>query len=131
MEVQKNRLFYVMGTSLGDTANTIIQYDIDPNQWHFVTLTWQEKSTQFYVDGKFIGKLQRLPVNSFDSNPTHFTIGVYDDLRVMFYKGFVDDLYIHSRELSPKEINWLYQKIWTKLQRQCTTVAEHETINSR
>lgn len=106
----QNRLFFIMGSSVGDnTANWIIKYNIDPTKWHSITATWNPNQMKLYFDGVLVGFLPKLKIEKFHAQPSNFAIGVYEDLRSLFFKGAVDEVYIHQRELSEEEVHWLHR----------------------
>jgi len=73
--------------------------------WHHVVYTYDQTTLKVYVDGNKVGSDYNVPGNMYSMGT--IGIGKYIGVGRHFY-GKIDDMRIYSRDLSPSEVNQLY-----------------------
>ncbi|MFA6198746.1 MAG: LamG domain-containing protein, partial [Patescibacteria group bacterium] len=80
-------------------------YTLDFNQWYFVAITRDGSKTSIYVDGSLVA--QQSATGAIITNTDNLTIGNDSGLAYP-HKGYLDDVRVYNRALSPGEIRSLY-----------------------
>jgi len=88
------------------------QLTLVPDRWQLVVGTWDKttKQYQLYVDGMLdpaVGLQSGTGINT--SSTTTLKIGAQVVGQPRYFKGWIDEVAIFNRALSPQEIIYLYQ----------------------
>lgn len=91
--------YYAQGTNYNSNAIT----GVNNNEWHHYAIVRNGTNVSYYVDKVEFG-------SSANANPYGDNSNIYVGRRQNgeFFKGYIDDVQIHSRALSLAEINSLY-----------------------
>jgi Concanavalin A-like lectin/glucanases superfamily len=120
--------------SLCGTYNSVANtppYTITTNSWYHVTVTYvPSTSYSFYVNGSLIGSVTSSVPSSFNTGPTgaansYLIIGDrQNSVNTAFpFAGFIDDLRVYNRALSPTEIAALATNVGTGIAPSATSFA--------
>ncbi|NCA79361.1 MAG: T9SS type A sorting domain-containing protein [Sphingobacteriia bacterium] len=99
----------IIFTGMSDTS-CISSWDININEWHFVSLTWDGNIAKIYIDGQadelsFVNYSGALTPNN-----SSLFIGVDPPGEIEFFHGYLDDIRIYNRGLNQEEILYLFEE---------------------
>jgi len=98
--------FFVNNTTSQALANT----RVDDGKWHFVAGTFGRKILRIYVDGAKENEVSSTGSVNIKTNDWPIRIGVEaNNSKGQPYVGMIDEVAIFNRELSPDEIQNIYQ----------------------
>ncbi|KAA3438580.1 T9SS type B sorting domain-containing protein [Rufibacter hautae] len=91
-------------TSSRDTATVVL------NTWHFFTITVNDDSTHFYLDGVKLKSRERTGYPRSDTGVPQTIVGSHrqGNTGSLFFHGKIDDVKIYNRELTKEEVKVSY-----------------------
>lgn len=105
-ELDEHGNFTVAGNPFNSTSGALTD-SFRPDQWYFVSLTWDSSGAQVYFNGEQKASLPGSLL--FNKNFSDIAIGNgYSDDAFRYWEGALDDFRLYNRRLSPQEIQGLY-----------------------
>ncbi|MEM9209004.1 MAG: LamG domain-containing protein, partial [Pseudomonadota bacterium] len=116
------QIFWWWNNASGDTRNMTSSASVTVGQWHHVTITYESGSQVIYLDGTSVATQSYAEALTENSLPLF--IGTDYTFISRAWDGFLDEVNIFDRALSPSEVQTLMMET-----RPCATVAPQFTIN--
>jgi len=99
----------IIFTGMLDTS-CISSFEINLNEWHFISLTWDGNIVKIYIDGE-ADELSFLNYSGeLTPNNSSLFIGVDSPGAIEYFHGCLDDIRIYRRGLNEEEINLLFEE---------------------
>jgi len=99
----------IIFTGMHDTS-CVSSFDINLNEWHFISLTWDGNVAKIYIDGE-ADELSFLNYSgTLTPNNSSLFIGVDSPGEIEYFHGYLDDIRIYRRGLNEEEINLLFEE---------------------
>ncbi|NIJ45919.1 two-component SAPR family response regulator [Wenyingzhuangia heitensis] len=105
------------------TNDTKLDYYVEPNEWHKLVVTYNiyTQTQSIYLNGELIGSSNN---HASYIGTSHLLLG-HSIKQQNYFTGYVDNLHIWNRTLSPNEIKWLNSNAITILK---TTKETHRYL---
>jgi len=99
----------IIFTGMSDTS-CISSFDINIDEWHFVSFTWDGNVAKIYIDGEadelsFLNYTSLLTPNNYS-----LFIGVDPPGAIEYFHGYLDDIRLYRRGLNEEEIMLLFEE---------------------
>jgi hypothetical protein len=84
--------------------------NLSVSTWHHCTLTMTADSIRLYLDGSMIGAMEIGNIATSTTGDPNIHIGTARYPALRFFKGGIDDIYLHNRALEAWEIESFHQE---------------------
>ncbi|MBW2968878.1 LamG domain-containing protein, partial [Candidatus Woesearchaeota archaeon] len=107
-----NQLCWVFGNETNNCAENVS--GISTNTWYHIVLSWDSGSYKFYLNNQ-LNKTGTYEGWSATNWPYTVTFGAYAYDKSSRWDGFIDELFIFNRSITPEEVNALYNLEYNRL----------------
>jgi hypothetical protein len=106
--------------------NVATEFDFNKN-WHHIVVTYDKMNSRLFLDGKLIQESNNTqPIDICTGGQLRF--GAWYNIEPSWFKGFLDDIGVWNRALTPSEVDNLYKCNKTIPISECTyTIKESDT----